>query len=292
MDEQVASVDSSQRLKVAFRTLTPLKIIFQPFEVTTGSRALRNPQLDGVERFLLVHFRDEDNRQLRVSNANIKERLRNSMQNGIELFSKKFKYMGASTSQLKEKAFWFIDLPSPLKNIQEAHKILGDFSGIKNIATYIARVGQYFSKIEDKKAIRSNNNLNYVLKIDDIEINKYCFTDGIDKISWGLAGRIAQKMNIPIYCQEDIPSVFQIRVAGCKGMVAIDPESTLNVYYIHIRKSMNKFDGGDWNLEICKYARPLSLTLNNQVIRLLSDLGNHDSAFIALQDRSFTQWEM
>ncbi|CAF4060655.1 unnamed protein product, partial [Rotaria sordida] len=301
-DEQVASVDSSQRLKVAFCTLTPLKIIFQPFEVTTGSRALRNPQLGGVERFLLVHFRDEDNRQLRVSNANIKGRLRNSMQNGIELFNKKFKYMGASTGQMKEKAFWFIDLPSPLKNIQEAHKILGDFSDIKNIATYIARVGQYFSstwpvnikltEIEDKKAIRSNNNLNYVLKIDDIERNKYCFTDGIGKISWGLAGRIAQKMKIPIYCQEDIPSAFQIRVAGCKGMVAIDPESTLNDYYIHIRKSMNKFDGGDWNLEICEYARPLPLTLNNQVIRLLSDLGNHDSAFIALQDRSFTQWEI
>ncbi|CAF3877819.1 unnamed protein product [Rotaria sp. Silwood1] len=146
------------------------------------------------------------------------------------------------------------------------------------------------TEIQDKKAIRPNSRLNYVLEIDDIERNGYRFTDGIGKISWGLAGRVAQKMNIPIYCQEDIPSAFQIRVAGCKGMVAIDPESTLNDYYIHIRKSMNKFDGGDWNLEICEYARPLPLTLNNQVIRLLSDLGNHDGAFIALQYRSFTQW--
>lgn len=38
----------------------------------------------------------------------------------------------------------------------------------------------------------------YVLRIKDIERNKYCFTDGVGKISWGLAGRIAQKMNIPL----------------------------------------------------------------------------------------------
>jgi hypothetical protein len=31
-----------------------------------------------------------------------------------------------------------------------------------------------------------------------VEINKYCFTDGVGKISWGLAGLIAQKMNIPL----------------------------------------------------------------------------------------------
>lgn len=39
---------------------------------------------------------------------------------------------------------------------------------------------------------------NYVLKIDDIEKKSYRFTDGIGKISWGLAGRIALRMNIPL----------------------------------------------------------------------------------------------
>jgi len=36
----------------------------------------------------------------------------------------------------------------------------------------------------------------------------------------------------------------------------------------------------------------VTLTLNNQVIRLLSDLNNHDDVFIALQNRGFTQWEV
>ena len=53
--------------------------------------------------------------------------------------------MGTSTSQMKEMSFWFIDLPPNLKDITDAHKELGDFSGIKNIATYIARIGLYFT---------------------------------------------------------------------------------------------------------------------------------------------------
>ena len=67
------------------------------------------------------------------------------MLNGIELWNKTFKYMGASTGQMKEMGFWFIDLPRNLKDMKDAHDLLGKFDKIKNIATYIARVGQYFS---------------------------------------------------------------------------------------------------------------------------------------------------
>jgi hypothetical protein len=44
MDEKAILVQNTQRLKVAVCTLTPLRTIFQPLEVTTGSRALRNKQ--------------------------------------------------------------------------------------------------------------------------------------------------------------------------------------------------------------------------------------------------------
>ncbi|CAF1065628.1 unnamed protein product [Adineta steineri] len=307
MDEQTILVGNRERLKVATCTLTPLKIIFQPLEVTMGSRALRNSKFGGPEQFLLVHFRDEDNRRLRVSNSSIKHRLKNAMLNGIELWKKTFKYIGASTGQMKEMGFWFIDLPPDLKDMKDARDLLGKFDNIKNIATYIARVGQYFSttwpigiklvKVANKSDIRSNDEAYYVYEENDIKRNdaqgiEYCFTDGIGKISWGLAGRVAQQMNIPLYSKEDIPSAYQIRVAGCKGMVAIDPESTLNDYYISVRGSMIKFPSDDWNLEICEFARPMTLTLNNQVIRLLSDLGNHDDVFIAFQNQGFTQWEV
>jgi RNA-dependent RNA polymerase len=60
--------------------------------------------------------------------------------------------------------------------------------------------------------------------------------------------------------QTDIPSAFQLRVAGCKGMVAIDPDSTMDDFYIHIRQSMIKFDSNDWNLEVCEISRPCSFS--------------------------------
>ncbi|CAF1186741.1 unnamed protein product [Rotaria sordida] len=303
MNEQLVSIDDRKKMKVAVCTLTPLRFIFQPFEITTGSRALRNPKFGGPENFLLVHLREENNEQLRVSNKSIKERLKKSMLDGINLLDKTFIYMGASTGQMKQMAFWFINLPTCFKDIKEAHNVLGNnFNDIKNIATYIARIGQYFSTtwpigiqltlVTNKNDIRSNTGQNYVLRIDDIKRNNYCFTDGIGKISWGLAGRIAQKMNISLSSKEDIPSAYQVRVAGCKGMVAIDPESTLNDYYIHIRPSMEKFLSDDWNLEICEFARPLTLTLNDQVIRLLSDLDNPGGAFTSLQNEGFDHWQV
>jgi hypothetical protein len=45
-------------------------------------------------------------------------------------------------------------------------------------------------------------------------------------------------------------------------MVAIDPTSTLNDYYIHVRESMMKFPSDDWNLEICEYARPSKIFIS------------------------------
>jgi hypothetical protein len=97
-----------------------------------------------------------------------------------------------------------------------------------------------------------------VTMIEDIQTNdeKYCFTDGIGKMSWGIAGLIAIKLNLKLKYRENIPSAYQVRIAGCKGMLAIDSESTLNDYYIQIRPSMKKFDSDNWHLEICEYSQP------------------------------------
>jgi RNA-dependent RNA polymerase len=99
---------------------------------------------------------------------------------------------------------------------------------------------------------------NVVKMIDDIETKdkQYCFTDGVGKMSWGIAALIAMKLNIKPKTKNDVPSAYQIRIAGCKGMLAIDPESKLDDYYIQIRSSMKKFESENWNLEICEYSKP------------------------------------
>jgi len=86
--------------------------------------------------------------------------------------------------------------------------------------------------------------------IEDIQRNNYCFTDGNGLVSKGLAKLINE-----IFADRIIPSAYQIRVAGCKGLIIIDPQSTFDQFYIKIRPSMKKFQCNDWTLDICGSSR-------------------------------------
>ena len=92
-----------------------------------------------------------------------------------------------------------------------------------------------------------------VTMIDDIERNEYCFTDGNGLISKGLARCIAEKLD---YLVKFYPSAYQVLMAGCKGLVIIDPESSFEQFYIKIRPSMKKFNSDKWDLEICDASQP------------------------------------
>jgi hypothetical protein len=94
-------------------------------------------------------------------------------------------------------------------------------------------------------------------------------------------------------------------MAGCKGLLIVDPQSNSDEFYIKIRPSMNKFECNDWTLDICDYSRAsinlnilfqfskrkkfiLAPTrLNNQIILLMSDLGVPDETFFRLQKKWF-----
>ncbi|CAF1143464.1 unnamed protein product [Didymodactylos carnosus] len=246
--------------------------------------------------FLLVHIREEDNQPLKDFDPAIKRRLKHKMLHGIKAMGRTYRLFGTSSSQLKEMSFWFAAIEN--RSIEQAWQDLGDFSEIKNVANYVARIGLYFSTSRETeisfKYVEKplSNTKYYAMMIDDVETEdkKYCFTDGIGKISWGVAGEIARKLNIPLGSRDDIPSVFQVRIAGCKGMLAIDPESSFKDYYIKFRGSMEKFKSNNWDLEICEYSQALPLKFNNQVIMLLSDLGNPAAVFESYQNASMTNW--
>ena len=55
------------------------------------------------------------------------------------------------------------------------------------------------NKVQSKKDIPVKSDIPYALEIEDVKRFDYCFTDGIGKISWGLAGRVAQRMKLPLY---------------------------------------------------------------------------------------------
>ena len=78
-----------------------------------------------------------------------------------------------------------------------------------------------------------------------------------------------------------VPSAFQVRFAGCKGVLTLDP--TLPGKTAHFRPSMRKFESDHRRLEVIQGSRAQSIFLNHQVILLMSNLGVPDEVFINLQ---------
>lgn len=64
--------------------------------------------------------------------------------------------------------------------------------------------------------------------------------------------------------ETDVPSAFQVRIAGCKGMLMIDPESKKSDYYIKVRKSMEKFKGNEWSLYVVDHSRPSNIHVTSR----------------------------
>ena len=78
-----------------------------------------------------------------------------------------------------------------------------------------------------------------------------------------------------------MPSAIQIRFAGCKGVLTLDP--TLPGKKAVFRPSMLKFESPHRRLEVLQTSRPQVVFLNHQLIMLLSNLGVPDEVFLNLQ---------
>ena len=187
---------------------------------TQGHRALRHPEFNGSEDFCLVHLKaDPPNKY--VSQC---ARYRQVLESGITICNHRYLFFGLSNSQLREFSYWFIRANS-LDEIDHKRRLLGDFDAIHNIGKYVARLGLWFSK-SDPTGVRSflskidsfllflvfiQIQLKYiedpedfhqeveqgkycVTKMEDIQRNEYCFTDGNGLISKGLARLIAEKV--------------------------------------------------------------------------------------------------
>ena len=99
-------------------------------------------------------------------------------------------------------------------------------------------------------------------------------------MSWDVA-KIAWSY-LPMY--KAMPTCFQIRLGGAKGMLVVNPQ--LTGLRIQVRPSMIKFATSDMHdLEICETgSRPVALYLNRQMIKILEDMGVPDEWFFRLQN--------
>lgn len=109
---------------------------------------------------------------------------------------------------------------------------MGDFSSIKNLAKHATRMGQSLSASMKSLSVEKSK----IEFIPDIEVEtdgvKYLFSDGIGRISLKFAKKIKG-----ICGYKNVPSAFQIRFAGYKGVVVVDQESSTK---LSLRPSMLK----------------------------------------------------
>ncbi|XP_022809817.1 uncharacterized protein LOC111346816 [Stylophora pistillata] len=260
--------------------ITPTRLLFYPPEVMIKNRVLRNYNTD---YFLCVSIRDEDLSKMSAVRGNMDDILdgvNRKLDEGLVIAGQWFQFLGSSNSQLRNHSCWFVglnSLPEVIPLPEDIRRWMGDFTNITCVASYMARMGQCFSTSLDAVGFATSEDT-YHNEEDDVETadRKYCFSDGVGKISEELAAEVVRKIG-----KSFKPSAFQVRFAGYKGVLALDRR--LRGKRAIFRKSMRKFDSPHRILEVLQTSRPQSVYLNHQVIMLLSNLGVPDKVFIKLQ---------
>ena len=255
-------------------TQDTIKLTFSPFEIGKTNRMIDRY---GLEQFLLINF-----------NAKVTaELVRNILNKGVWVNGEEYQFLGCSSGGLKQRKCYMFK--GTVETVEAILKECGSFSSINSVSKQLKRIGQLFSaavptgiEIPDEK----------LLIKDDIETRAGNFTDGCGAIGTGFAERIVEGAKLEVE-PDYIPSVFQIRYEGCKGIVAKDPGLEDDV--MMVRKSMKKFNVGSKpfrSLWLCDYSKPYTYGyLNKQFIVLFSALGIKDEVFLKKQDEYFKQVE-
>nr|AJA90762.1 RNA-dependent RNA polymerase 2 [Cycas revoluta] len=272
--------------------VTPAKVYFLGPELNVSNCVTRQ-YAKYIDDFLRVSFVDEDWNKLHSTALSVKteygllakplrteiyRRILSVLKEGIVIGNKRFEFLAFSASQLRENSVWMFASNDKV-SVDSIRKWMGEFCNMRNIAKCASRMGQCFSSSKQTISVPEHE----VLVIPDIEISsdgiRYCFSDGIGKISLQLAKQMASKCGLRM----PPPSAFQIRYGGYKGVVAVDPTSFIK---LSLRPSMLKFNSKNTMLDVINWSRFLPCFLNREIITLLSTLGVPDQNFEYLQKKT------
>ena len=209
-------------------------------------------------------------------------RVKRTMINGITIGDRHYEFLAFGNSQFREHGAYFF---APVEHLRPEgiRSWMGYFGDIKVVAKHAARLGQCFSTT---RAI--NGTKVKIVEIEDIERGRYNFTDGVGKISKFLAQMAASELGLSMPSGEP-PSVFQFRLGGCKGVLALSPD--VGMREIHIRKSQYKFPASHEGLEIIRWSQPATAYLNRQLILVLSTLRVPDHVFLNMLKQQLSNLE-
>ncbi|KAI8938000.1 hypothetical protein NX059_005674 [Plenodomus lindquistii] len=266
--------------------ITPTMMHVASPVMETSNRIVRKYAADS-DRFIRVKFSDEKTEGvLRNMPGNRAEavfnRVHHAMTHGIVVAGRYYEFLAFGNSQFREHGAYFY-APTSSKSADDIRFSLGNFDHIKTVAKFGARIGQCFSTTRQMR-IKVEQ-----LEIADIERNGYTFTDGVGKLSLFLAQMAAQELGLPNPF-EDPPTLYQFRLGGCKGVLALDPRVQGN--WVHIRPSQHKFNAPAKGLEIIRSSALATPFFNRQIIIVLSNLGVPDHVFIRKQQDMVNDYEL
>lgn len=171
------------------------------------------------------------------------------LRTGIILNGVTYNFYGHSSSHLKSKTcFLFAGSKDEI-----AKKVagLGEFGGMKTVAKKAKRIGLLFSTAEMALDLEPDR----CQDIPDVTTKDYIFTDGCGLVSKHLAKQLVQRANIKYRNQRYLPSVFQIRYRGYKGVLMLAPDLNGQIL-VKFRDSMRKFKGGnDLSFSVVNYSK-------------------------------------
>ncbi len=193
------------------------------------------------------------------------------MINGITIGDRHYEFLAFGNSQFREHGAYFF-APTVDLSTEAIRGWMGMFRDIVIVAKHAARLGQCFSTTRAISGTKVN-----IVEIDDIKRNGKDFSDGVGKISELLARLVASELGVG-HSPFGPPSVYQFRLGGCKGVLAVSPDAKKRE--IHIRESQYKFPAVHEGLEIIRWSQFASANLNRQLILVLSALGVSDNVFI------------
>lgn len=251
------------------------------------SNRITRQYLADSDRFIRVKFTDEQGEgALRTTSGGrhdaLFDRVSRAIRNGIVVAGRYYEFLAFGNSQFREAGAYFY-APTSTKSAHDIRVTLGRFDHIKTVAKYGARLGQCFS------TTRAMQTTVTVRTIDDIERNGYNFTDGVGKLSLFLAQMAAQELGLQ-NAFDDPPSLYQFRLGGCKGVLALDP--AIKKTEVHIRQSQFKFEALYNGLEVIRCSSLATPFFNRQIIAVLSDLGVADNVFIRKQQQMVNAYEL
>ncbi|PWA55249.1 RNA-dependent RNA polymerase 6 [Artemisia annua] len=286
-------LEQNDVIEVRRLIITPTKGYCLPPEVELSNRVLRHYR-EVSDRFLRVTFMDEGMETLNnhvlsfypapivkhitssfiAQKTTMFRRVKHILSQGIFVCGRRYSFLAFSANQLRDRSAWFFAEDEKI-TCKQIISWMGRFNN-RNIAKCAARMGQCFSSTYATVEVPRNE---VDLKLEDIVRNDYVFSDGIGKMSPELALEVAEKLQLT----ENQPCAYQIRYAGCKGVVVWWPDKKGDNIKLSLRPSMNKFESEHTILEICSWTRLQPGFLNRQIITLLSALEVKDEIFWDMQ---------